>query len=123
MQEGWQRAWHGAKLEAFYSTVYSGRLLESKSAVRGARFLHGAPGVYLHRADNRGHADHCCRFVKLDPSGLFYAVKWEVKVNRQGQVTVLGATCVWSVVVCPLGLLPDCGRDAPWRSLVYGLGP
>ena len=40
-QEGWQRAWHGAKVEALYNNAYFGRLLESKSASRGEKVSAG----------------------------------------------------------------------------------
>ena len=43
---------HGTELEALYCTAYVGRLMENMTEYRGERFLHGAPGVYLHRYEN-----------------------------------------------------------------------
>ena len=48
--------------------------MESKAESRGERFLHGAPGVYLHRDENKDSAENDCRFVKLDPEGRSLAI-------------------------------------------------
>ena len=69
--------------------------MESKSGIRGERFLHGAPGVYLHNDANRDEADYYCKIVKLEPKGLFYAATWQVMVNRQGCVKVPRPTDQW----------------------------
>ena len=57
--------------------------------------MQGAPGVYLRSDAKRDKADYYCRFVKLEPEGLFYAVKFEVMVNRQGCVKVPRPTDQW----------------------------
>ena len=69
--EGWQRAWHGTNLEALCCIAYFGRLMESNVEARGERFLHGPPGVYLHKDAHNAKSEHCCRCVKLAPDGLF----------------------------------------------------
>ena len=51
--------------------------------------------VSLHSDANRHKADFYCRFVQFVPSSLFYAVKREVHVNRQGRVTVPRNTDQW----------------------------
>jgi hypothetical protein len=48
----------------------------------GSVSLTGAPGVYWHKDATKQNADNYCRYVQLYPAGLFYAVKWEVRVRR-----------------------------------------
>ena len=65
MNEGWYRAWHGTKLEALYSILYFGFLLESSAASAGERFLQDAPGVYLHKDSTqyKGTISGLCCFL------------------------------------------------------------
>ena len=83
--QGWERAWHGCKVEAVYSILYHGQLAESR-LVPGERVLEGAPGVYTHR-DCRSHkANHYIRFAPLCRDGTFWAAKWEVRANLADKV-------------------------------------
>ena len=93
--EGWVRAWHGTKLEAFYSQTYFGSLFSSSSAELGERFFMGSPGVYLHKDSTKHKVEHYMRFVQLSPSLQFFAIKWEVRTHRNYRVTVSKYTDQW----------------------------
>ena len=95
VREGWQRAWHGTKLAALYSIAYFGRLLESKAAIRGERFLQGAPGVYLHKDATARKSDAYTRLVQFDDTSPCFAVKSEVRTHRDFKVSVHRSTDQW----------------------------
>lgn len=110
----WSRAWHGCKLEALYSILFHGRLLESCNPERGERFFSAAPGVYVHKDGTRHKADNYIRFVPIFGDGVFWAAKLEVWVDRTDRVVAPKKTDQWvqrgrSVV---LAALWACGRTA-----------
>ena len=82
----WCRAWHGCKLEALYSILYDGRLRASKDKDRGERFFDGTPGVYVHKDGTVCKSENYVRFVPLCNDGVFWATKWEVRVDRKLKV-------------------------------------
>ena len=58
--------------------------------------LDGAPGVYLHKDATSHKAENYCRFVPLcKGTGVFWAAKWEVRVNRKDRVKVRQKTDQW----------------------------
>eukprot|EP00928_Gymnodinium_smaydae_P038365 TRINITY_DN26484_c0_g1_i1.p1 TRINITY_DN26484_c0_g1~~TRINITY_DN26484_c0_g1_i1.p1 ORF type:complete len:925 (+),score=154.82 TRINITY_DN26484_c0_g1_i1:69-2843(+) len=110
----WERAWHGCKLEALYSILYHGKLLPSTSKGRGERFLENAQGVYVHKDGTAHKAEHYMRFVPLCDDGVFWAAKWEVRVDRSVKVKVQRQTDQWvqREEGVKLAALWICGRTA-----------
>ena len=76
----WQRAWHGCKLEALYSIMFHGSLLESSDSSRGERFA--LPGIYLHKDALNDRVLNYARFAPMFQDGVFWAAVWEVWVDR-----------------------------------------
>lgn len=91
----WQRAWHGTKFEALYSIMYHGGLMASDSSRKGARFKDTSPGVYLHKDFTKHKAENYMRFVPLCQNNVFWAAKWEVRVDRSDRVMVSKPTDQW----------------------------
>ena len=89
-QEGCQRAWTWCKVGGpLQHPVLRTPHGQANLRCVGSFFvLQGAPGVYLHRDDQREKADHYCRFVKFVLDGLRCVVEWAVMVNRQGHAKV-----------------------------------
>ncbi|CAE7500668.1 unnamed protein product [Symbiodinium sp. CCMP2592] len=90
---GWQRGWHGCKMEALYSIIYHGELFPSSDESKGDRMLTGCPGVYLHRDSLHHKAERCScivenymRWIPMCGDGLFWAAKWEVVYASWGSV-------------------------------------
>ena len=81
-KEGWERGWHGCKIESLYSILYHGKLHESCDRTQGDRFLTDAPGVYLHKDGTSRKAENYTRFTPLCGDGVFWAAKWEVLADR-----------------------------------------
>ena len=108
--EGWEHAWHGSKIEAMYSILYHGRLFESRN--EGDRWLTGAPGVYVHKDKTSHKAENYIRFVPLCGDGIFWAVKWEVLVDRSQRVKPPRKTDQWVQRGCSVRLVALwlCGR-------------
>ena len=67
----WKRAWHGCKLEAVYSILYHGRLLESRCSEYGQEWLEGAPGVNFHDDKTQRKAEGYMHWVELFGDGVF----------------------------------------------------
>ena len=104
---GWQRAWHGSKIEALYSIMYYGYLTE------GPRQLSGKPGVYAHKDSTQHKAENYCRFVPLMSDGVLWAIKWEVRANRQDFVANPGSDqWIQPERSIQLAALWVCGRNA-----------
>ena len=79
----WHRAWHGCKIEALYSVMCEGRLRASCNTNLGHRFFEGAPGVYLHKDENREKAwGSYSSFIPLFGDGVFWCSMWEVRADR-----------------------------------------
>lgn len=91
----WQRAWHGCKVESLYSIMYHGKLFASKDAERGDRFSEKAPGVYVHKDGSGAKAGNYVRWVPLFSDGIFWAVKWELRVDRSDRVPPGPGTDQW----------------------------
>ena len=72
----WARAWHGCPLEALYSILYHGRLMESSDESQGHRFFSGSPGVYVHKEAIAHKAENYTRFVPIFQDGTLWAAKW-----------------------------------------------
>ena len=106
--EGWERAWHGSKVEAMYSMLYHGRLLE------GDRFLTDAPGLNVHKEKTSHKAENHIRWVPLCGDGVFWAVKWEVLVDPNQRVKPHRKTDQWVRRGCSerLVALWLCGRTS-----------
>jgi len=79
---GWERAWHGTKLEGLYSTMYHGRLFVSYEDVLGGRALQGMPGIYCHGDLLEYKAEHYTRFVPLLDDTVVWGPLWEVRVDK-----------------------------------------
>ncbi|CAE8704556.1 unnamed protein product, partial [Polarella glacialis] len=79
----WRRAWHGCKLEALYSIMFHGQLFESSNKHLGDRHFEEMPGVYVHKDKTSHKAENYMRFVPLCGDGVFWAAKWEVRVDRK----------------------------------------
>ena len=111
---GWETAFHGSKMEALYSILYHGQLLESKDESRGERMLDDAPGVYVHNEDSARKASHYARFTPLHQDGVFWAVKWEGKVDRKLRVKPKRQTDQWVQKAAGVQLVAlwFCGRTA-----------
>jgi hypothetical protein len=84
----WQRAWHGCKIEGLYSIMYHRKLWESREG--GDRFFPGKPGVYFHKDGTAAKVANYMRFVHLFGDGVFWAAKWEVRVDRTDRVSKSG---------------------------------
>lgn len=83
---GWVRAWHGCKLEAVYSILYHGRLFASRDDIDGERCFRGASGVYVFNDEHADKAENYVRWVHLHDDGVFWAAKWELRVDREQKV-------------------------------------
>ena len=87
--------------------------LPSCGALQGHRHFLNTPGIYVHNEDNSVLAENYIRFTPLCDDGVFWAAKWEVRVERTRQVEkITGRTNQWiqkegSVVLAALWL---CGR-------------
>ena len=95
-EAGWEVAWHGCKVEAVYSICVAGKLLESRDEEAGERYLEGAPGVYLHREKTAAKADNYIGFTPLADDGVYWATKWETRVDRERKVKVPRKTDQWA---------------------------
>ena len=105
--QGWQRAWHGSKMQALYKIMYQGHL------VKGVRQLTNKPGVYVHKDSTQHKANNYMCFVPLMGDGVFWAVKWELRVNRQVFVPNPGSDqWVQPEGSSKLAALWVCGRNA-----------
>ena len=111
---GWETAFHGNKMEALYSMLYHGQLLESKDESRGERTLDDAPGVYVHNEDSARKVSNYARFTPLRQDGVFWVVKWEVKVDRKLRVKPGRQTDQWIQKAAGVQLVAlwFCGRTA-----------
>ena len=114
LAEGWERAWHGTKIEALYCQAFLGHLLPSQDESRGERFFREAPGVYVHSDALNSKAEFYCRFVQLTDDGIFWAIKLEVLVHRGAKAKGKRGTDQWiqtpsSVVLRALWV---CARNA-----------
>ena len=87
----WATAWHGCKLEGLYSIMYNGEITSSCNESEGHRFFEDAPGIYVHHDSTAYKADHYIRFIPLFQDGVFWAAKWELRVNRAERVIVTNA--------------------------------
>lgn len=110
----WEPAWHGCKMEALYSILYHGKLFESKDGNQGQRTLSNAPGVYVFKEGTSHKAENYIRFVPLCGDGVFWAAKFEVRVDRSQRVKCQRSTDQWvqqegSVQLVALWV---CGRNA-----------
>ena len=94
-EKGWERAWHGCKFEAVYSILYHGKLHESRDQEKGDRFKSGALGVYVHKERTSKKAENYIRFTPLCGDGVFWAAKWELRVDREDRVIVPRKTDQW----------------------------
>ena len=99
-------------MEGVYSTLYQGELHESRDEGQGERFLVGAPGVYVHKQATAQKSENYLRFTPLCEDGAYWAVKWELLVDRKKQVKVPRKTDQWVQRVCGTRLrrLWVCGR-------------
>ena len=79
----------------------------------GPRQLSGKPGVYAHKDSTQRKAEHYCRFVPLMSDGVFWAIKWEVRANRQDFVANPGSDqWIQPERAIQLAALWVCGRNA-----------
>ena len=101
-------------MEALYSTLCNGSLLESSVADQGERFVPEAPGVYFHKDMTQYKADHYLQFVQFPPYDTFWAIKWEVKVFRPKHVRPLRSTDQWIQPASTVKLVAlwVCAREA-----------
>jgi len=76
----WQHAFHGQKIEGLYSTLCHGCLFASCDKSSGHTFFEGCPGVYCHQ--NSSKANNYLRYCALCDDGVFWAAKWELRVDR-----------------------------------------
>ena len=63
-----------------------GCLAPSCDAEEGHRYFAGAPGVYMHKDKTAHKADNYTRFSPLCDDGVFWATKWELRVDRTRRV-------------------------------------
>jgi len=80
---GMEKAWHGCKLEALYSIMYHGCILESSDKSKGHRFFADkkARGVYCFGGTKSYKATTYCRWMCLEGT-TFFQIKWELLVDR-----------------------------------------
>ena len=92
------RALHRTNMEALYSTMFCGRLFESKQTVSGERHVEGAPGIYLRKDETAKiqEAKYYMRFVQLATGTPLYATTWEVVTLRSGRMGVMRYTDQWA---------------------------
>ena len=76
----WQHAFHGQKIEGLYSTLCHGCLFASCDKSSGHTFFEGCPGVYCHQKSSK--ANNYLRYCALCDDGVFWAAKWELRVDR-----------------------------------------
>ena len=108
LQDCWRTAWHGTKMEAIYCSLYYGRLLESKSAVRGERFFR------VHLACTYTVTPTATKLMFIAVLSLFPLLCRQM--GSEGQQTgkgggaaqhrPMGPTCLWCAPHCALGLRP-----------------
>ena len=100
---GWQSvvpskcetAWHASKFETLYSTMYHQELLPSVDS-SGFRYLSGVPEWFADKVKLSVHKiatadkvnDYVC-FTPLCEDGVFWAAKWEVRVDKKRQIVNL----------------------------------
>ena len=77
----WQRAWHGCKLEALLSIMYTGKLRASTSTT-GDRIKKGVQAVYCHGDGEASQAWEYSRWVPLCGDGVFWCAVWELQIDR-----------------------------------------
>lgn len=78
---GWERAWHGTKVEAVFSILSDMRLNASDHDL-GGRTLRGVKGVYLHGDHLRRKAEGYTCAVDLIGGGIYFSAMFEALVDR-----------------------------------------
>ena len=73
-------------MEGLYSILFHGQLAESNGANLGERTLGDVPGVYAHKDGTADKAEGYMRFVDLLNDGVYWAVKFELLVNRSERI-------------------------------------
>ena len=73
----WNKAWHGTKMENLYAIIAAKTLIPGPTQLE-----HVANAVYVCGDHIRSHANFYMRYVPLCQDGVFWAVKWEVSVDR-----------------------------------------
>jgi len=89
---GWERAWHGCKLEGVFSMLHEGRLRKSGD---DGRTLGGVQGVYVHQDNTAAKAENYMRWTPLCGDGVFWAAKWEVRVKLDTKLATGTKTDQW----------------------------
>ena len=82
--------------------------------MQGERCLTGASGVYVHKDATSHKAENYVRSVSLCSDGVFWAAKWEVRVNRAKKIKEPRQTDQWIQQAdgVRLAALWLCGRTA-----------
>ena len=113
-EDRWKRAWHGSKIEAMYSVLYHNELSESADVSRGERFFAEMEGVYVHKDATASKANSYIRFTPLCGDSVFWAAKWEVRVDKRTFVKPRQKTDQWvfRATGVRLAALWVCGRTA-----------
>ena len=91
----YETAWHASKFETLYSTMYHQELLPSVDG-SGFRYLSGVPEWFADKVKLSVHKiatadkvnDYVC-FTPLCEDGVFWAAKWEVRVDKKRQIVNL----------------------------------
>ena len=91
----WARAWHGCPVEALYSILYHGILMESCDERKGHRHFDGAPGVYVHKDAVMHKAEGYTCFSPIFGDGCLWSAKFEVHVDRADKVVPRQRTDQW----------------------------
>ena len=101
--------------------MYHGELFESCDKSRGDRFFDGAPGIHVHKDGTSQKAENYMRFVPLSADGVFWAVKFGVRVNREERVKVPNKTDQWvqKAGSVRLAALWVCGRNGDQMQNVW----
>ena len=95
----WCEAFHGTNLAATYSILATGMIKEPTTAEDGDRFFPTSPGAYCHGYDHesqkkindvrRKAVGYLTYWSPLD-DGKYYAVKFELQVDRDRGETIRG---------------------------------
>ena len=95
-RHGWEKAWHGTKIQALFSILFREGFTESSDEDTGERMLGGVPGVYCHKDCQRARTEFYMCFMPLFGDDVFWAAQFELLVDRRRPVPLKRGTDQWA---------------------------
>ena len=86
---GYQRSWHGTRMECLMAILTDGQLLPSYSRALGHDYMEGKPAVYTHQIKTKAFG--YSKWAPLKHDGGYYAPLLEVLVDREQRVQAKGS--------------------------------